>query len=72
MALGFNALCRMQGVKSSTPAWFNPAAAQLLSIEARRLMAPATAQKFLRLLDSGKVPNWVLSHVDLKLIKAAK
>ncbi|WP_100898156.1 hypothetical protein [Nostoc flagelliforme] len=51
--------------------WFNPYASMLFQQEAKKTCKTADAKLFLSLAASGKLPSWVVSHVDIKLIEAA-
>ena len=65
------AIYRAHGVKSAQPKLFNPAAVALYHLEAVEKIRPRSARLFLELLDRGQLPSWVLSAVDLDLIRAA-
>ena len=65
------AIYRAHGVKAAQPEMFNPAAATLYRIEAKETVPPKSAYIFLALAEAGKLPSWVASVVDMKLIKAA-
>jgi hypothetical protein len=66
------ALCSVQGLKDVTALDFiNPVGVYLYQQEARRICAPTTAKTLLRLVDEGKLPGWVASELDMKLLRAA-
>lgn len=65
------AIYRAHGVKAAHPEMFNPAAATLYRIEAKEAVATRSADIFLSLAESGQLPSWVASVVDMKFIKAA-
>jgi len=51
--------------------WFNPFSAALFEQEAQKICSPNAAWLFLELGRLGKLPSWVASYCDLKLIQAA-
>lgn len=51
--------------------WVDPIPQMVRSKEALASIQTGVAQVFVELLKDGKVPSWVLKHVDVDLIKSA-
>ncbi len=51
--------------------WFQPHADLLFRLEAKEQVDPAVAKSYVRLLSSGKLPQWVECCYDSRLMRAA-
>lgn len=59
------------GWKDAPTSYCNPYEGILQKQEARRIVPVAVARLFLQLLQEKKVPGWVVSEIDLELIRNA-
>jgi hypothetical protein len=61
----------MKGVKEVESEWFNPYETILFNQAAKDTIDAIAAQIFLDLSEEKKIPSWVPSVIDIKMIRAA-
>lgn len=64
-------IAKVNGEKRATSHWFNLPEVVLFRKEAVEKIPPKYAASFMRLHNARKVPEWVLDHIDVEMMKAS-